>query len=257
MTRHLACEAFATIADVYAAPAACQLVPGDDDDFVRALIDQASDMLAFLSGGRMSGRCRSTLWPVFHAGSAWKDCSVGVVPYEVNEILRYGFRSLPLWGPDLEVIQVAIDGVVINPSQYKLLDGTDLVRLSGDWPLSNDLRAADGAPGTFTVTIQVGQAPDEITRQACVELVAIELAIDMAGRRVSDLPTGARSTNLQGVSVELEDRAAAIRENSSTLPRVLRFLAIHANGGRLAPQLSSPDIAEGWTFHTRTGASGS
>lgn len=256
MTRNHACEAFATTTDVYASPLACGLTPGADDAFVLALIDQASDMLAFLSGGRMSGRCRSTLWPVFREGSCWPVDASGVNAYQVNEVLRYGFRTIPLWGPKLEVIQVAIDGVVINPSQYKLVDGTDLVRLSGEWPTSNDLRLADGAPGTFTITIQVGEAPDELARQACVELVA-ELAQDELSNGDSNLPAGARSTNLQGVSVELEDRAAALRENASTLPRVLRFLAIHANGGRLPPTVESPELGEGWRFHTRTGASGS
>lgn len=253
MTRTRSCEAFATLADVYAWPAQCGLTSPTDDAFLTLLIDQASDMLAYLSGGRVTGRCRATLWPTRATDAClperrWMDY--------IPEVIEDGFRALPLWGPNLQVFSVVIDGVVVSPAQYKILDGYRLVRLTGEWPTSNDLRAADGAVGTFTVTIQTGESPDEVTRQACVELV-IELATDALTNGDSNLPAGAKSTNLQGVSVELEDRADAIRDGASMLPKVLRFLAVHAAGGRLSPTISSPGMSEGWTFHTRTGASGS
>ena len=158
MTRNHACEAFATTTDVYASPLACGLTPGPTTR-------------SCLPSSTRPATC-SPSCPGSHVGSLPQHpvASVprglvlaGVLagrqrpPGERGAPLRVPHH--PAVGPKLEVIQVAIDGVVINPSQYKLVDGTDLVRLSGEWPTSNDLRLADGAPGTFTITIQVGEAP--------------------------------------------------------------------------------------------------
>lgn len=248
--RTYACERFATLSEVYEAACSCTLTEGEDDAFVLELIDQASDMLAFLSGGRMSGRCRSTLWPLFKGSPC-----TGPYDWSTASTPELSFRTLPLWGPELDIVSVVIDGTTVNPSRYKIIDGFRLAFLDGDWPTDNNLLAADGAPGTFTVQIETGWPVDVISNRAAIELVC-EIASDyLTGE--SSLPEGTRSANLQGVSITLEDRAEALRENASTLPKTLRFLAIHAANGRTLPSLSSPDLAEGWSFHTRTGASGS
>lgn len=238
-----ACEAFATPAQFLASECACDLDAGDTD-FIEMVLEQASDMLAYLSGGKARGTCTVRVWP-FKQGSM---CGGHLESYP--QTYQYGVDGIPLRGPNTEVVGIMIDGVPLAASEWRLLNEHYLIRLGGEsWPTHNDLTAALGAEGTWTIQYRFGPPVDYLARQAAIEL-ACHLAADFTDG-ASDLPTGARSVNLQGVAVDLESRADALRDGDAGLPMVMRFLAIHAPDGRYGPAVESPELSGGWQLVTR------
>jgi hypothetical protein len=166
-----------------------------------------------------------------------------------------GLDVIPLRGPRTEVLEVVIDGVVLNPSEYGLLDNEYLFRRSGSWPSSNSLTKAPGSVGVFEVQFQFGHVPDFLSRQAAIEL-AIELTKHLGGLR-SSLPPGVTSADIQGARVQLRDIADAIREGDGNMPRVTRFLSVYAPDGRTKSSVWSPELSHGWALVESEGPAGS
>src|SRR5688572_17539265 len=84
------------------------------------LIDAATDAVAQISGGAMTGRCEMTVRPCEMGGCA---CGRG---RGCNACTIAGM-ILPGFNP--EVSEVKIDGVVLDPSEYVLVDSNMLVRV--------------------------------------------------------------------------------------------------------------------------------
>lgn len=245
MTRLYACEAFVTAEEVFDASCSCTLNPDDDTAFVEALIDQASDILVILSGFRIRGVCTVTVRPISHSwcGQPWD-------VYSPERYLRFGVETIPLRGPNTTVNAITIDGQLVAASDYSLINGLYLLRHSQLWPTSNDLTKPNGQVGTWTINYSFGDPPDHITKQACIALVC-DLATEIIGDD-NMLPQGTRSVNLQGVSVSLEDRAAAFREGVQQLEAVNRFMGIYAPLGRFTSGVYAPESDHGWTLVERS-----
>jgi hypothetical protein len=250
MTLQFACQPFVTVEDVFDDRCACALDEGEHLDLVEDVIDMASDILTIMSGGRIAGICDSTYRPVKVGGGA---CAPAAGGMSDHEYALFGQTDMiPIPGIQPQVIEVEIDGVVLNPSEYGLMNGRYLFRREGSWPASNDLLALDSADGVFSITIRSGLPPDFITRQAAIELTC-EIVSDVVGA-ATRLPRGARSANLQGVAVALSEQAEADEEETDGLARIRRFYAWHCQD---AATVWSPETNRGWELVTVSGPSGS
>lgn len=90
-------------------------------------------------------------------------CTSGCSCSRVSEV------QLPY--PIAEVTEVKVDGVVLDPSAYRVDDWRLLVRLDGeDWPRCNDLNLDDTQPGTWSVTASYGQAVPRLGQMAAGQL---------------------------------------------------------------------------------------
>lgn len=246
MSPQLACAPFATVDEVLESACACDLNDDDHGLYIEELIDDASDMLYVLSGGQFTGRCERQVWPV-------KTCTgyqYGI-PERESWIAYDSVDSIPLRGPNTEIIEVTIDGAVVSPADYGLLDGTKLFR-RGDrgWPTRNDLTLTDVDDGTFTITYKFGLEPNHVVRRATVELVC--QMVKEEPRAISRM-RGVVSANVQGVSVQIDDDDV----RSLGLPEVNRFIDSYAHNGPLPFGVYSPELSHGWRLHSVEGPSGS
>lgn len=241
----LACSDFATVTEVLEADCACELTLADDGDEIAELIGDASDMLYVLSGGRVFGQCTRQVWPV----SIGARCGPGA-DLRSSWVDWDSLDSIPLQGPNTNVIEVTIDGVALNPSEYGLLDGYKLFRRVGSWPSHNDLTLTDADEGTFTITYSFGRAPTGITRRATVALVC--QMIREEPRALSRL-RGVVSANVQGVSVELDDDEIG----RIGLPELTRFMDTYSPRGIGVLGVYSPELNHGWRLVSVSGPSGS
>lgn len=80
-------------------------------------------------------------------------------------------EQVALPSPVAEISEVRIDGVVLDPSAYRVDDWRWLVRLDGgDWPRCNDLNSDDTGEGTWSVTASYGEQVPALGQMAVGEL---------------------------------------------------------------------------------------
>lgn len=102
--------------------------------------------------------------------------------------------------PVREVVEVRLDGVVMNPSLYRVDENRKLVRTDQQpWPMCQDMAATDDKPNTWSVTITVGEDVPALGRRAVGELAA-EFAKDCAGEECQ-VPYDVTSLSRQGVNL--------------------------------------------------------
>lgn len=249
-----ACSPLLTRADFYAFNCSCGLDSTDSTDnaLVDRLIDMGSDMISILSGGRIYGRCVKTVRPRSDGGC------LPVDNYWQSSYDEFGgLDVIPLRGPQTDIISVYIDGVALPSSAYRLINDRYLLRVDGgQWPMSNDLKLAATASGTWAITYRFGYVPDKIASDAVAELVC-ELAKDAVGRK-SNLPLGLQSANIQGASVSMTDAAEALRDGHENLQAIARFLGIfNPDDHRAIIGVWSPEMGRGWELFESEGGSGS
>jgi hypothetical protein len=259
MATRFACAPFLTADQLLDGSCACSFDAADDEELIEDMIDAASDLMSIMTAGVMSGVCRRSVRPV-----AARACSVPSsygshpAPYFLpDHTTRYGgVNTVPLRGPNVNVIEVVIDGVVLNPSEYGLFDGRNLYRRNGDWPTENNLTKHSTEVGTWEITYEFGWAPDRLARLACLEL-ACELVKDDKGRP-NALPRGVTSVNVQGATANLRDRAEALREGVEQIPSLARFLSVWApDGMNTRSGVWAPELDQFWHLVEVEGPSGS
>jgi hypothetical protein len=99
------------------------------------------------------------------------------------------------------VLRVEIDGVVLDPTAYRVDNGRLLVRQDGGrWPYCQDMSKPLGAQGTWAVTVRVG-SPVPVGGQVAAGKLACELARAAAGDKGCELPQRWQTINRQGVTI--------------------------------------------------------
>ena len=243
MPPQLACSPFTTLDEVLEAACACDLTDGSFDELIEEYIADASDMLYVLSGGRVFGQCTRTVWPLRDSEfCGWPSGGESWVEWD-------GADSIPLQGPKTSVLEVTVDGVALTPSEYGLINGNKLFRLSSKrWPAHNDITLPDTEVGTFTITYSFGYPPSLSVRRAAIELVCQMIKGDSA---TPSRLRGIVSANVQGVSVTMSDDPI----DSIGLPEVSKFMDVYGNSGRPVASVWAPETNHGW--HLVTVGSGS
>jgi hypothetical protein len=188
-------------------------------------VTMATEVLWQLSGQRF-GLCEVTLRPCRN------DCAEGYGTFDqwwpgVGGSFRSGGGPRPWWfngvwanvcggcggscsctlldeallpAPTREVVEVRLDGIVMDPSLYRVDENRKLVRTDGQlWPMCQDMALDDSQPGTWSVTITVGEDVPALARRAVGELAA-EFAKDCAGEECQ-VPYDVTSLNRQGISL--------------------------------------------------------
>lgn len=150
-----------------------------------------------------------------------------------------------LAGPVYDIVQVRIDGVVVDPDTYRVDDGFRLVRLDGlVWPMTQDLNASAGLPGTFEVTYRRGQPLSAGGRRALSALM-VELFKAGCGDQTCRLPSRVTNIVREGVTYSmLDDPSALLNAGRLGIPEVDMWLAlVNPNGARTRMRVFSPDTA--------------
>lgn len=135
----------------------------------------------------------------------------------------YG-AELNLPSPVHAITEVKVDGIVLDPSAYRVDDHHRLMRLDGyTWPRTNNLLAADSQVGTWTVTAQYGTSIPDGASLAVGEL-ACEFIKAMHGEDCR-LPRTVTSLARQGVTISMPDLAAGFAKGATGLYLVDLFIA--------------------------------
>lgn len=144
--------------------------------------------------------------------------------------------------PVAEVTQVKVDGLVLDPSAYRLV-GQWLSRIDGGlcWPSCQDPSVPDTEADTFSVTFKPGRALP-IAGQIAAGLLAGEFAKACAGAECA-LPAQIASLSRQGVDVEFVDPVEAIGEGRTGIRNVDLFVqAVNPSNLRRRSTVISPDM---------------
>jgi hypothetical protein len=221
----------------------------------------ASDALWALSG-RQYGACTITTRPCRR--DIWTDVS-GLVPWTGsgsgwNPSLTNGYWT-NICGhrtscgctsveevtldpsPVSDVIEVLLDGWVIDPAAYRVDDHRLLVRIDGgSWPACQDIAAAPYEPGAFAVTYTFGLEVPPLGRRAVGEL-ACEFLRSSTGDGECRLPERVQSFTRQGVTVQMPDPEALLTGGMTGLYWVDLWLnSVNPAGLQNRATILSPDI---------------
>ena len=252
MTTTFAAHPWVTVDEFFDDPVfSCGFNATDDRDLIVELIDDASDILAHATGGRVRGQMRATFRPTRDSDV---DAACGWMP-EQTFAGRLA-NPVPLPTPNAEVLEVVVDGVTLFASDYRVVDGRWLVRTEGSWPTSNDLRLDDTEDGTWSLTVRWGEPLRGLAKRACMSLVQ-EMGAPYVGKQ-SPVAGRITSANVQGASYSFESAADALTDGVEDLTvHLQRFLGVDAASGRHGSAVLSPDDGLGWTLHVVSAPSSS
>lgn len=115
-----------------------------------------------------------------------------------------------------EVLEVWVDGALLDPSAYRLR-GRLLIRVDGEWPQRQDMdRDHESEPETFAVLYRPGRALNLMGQRALGALVR-EFLRACTGSKKCSLPASVQTLSRQGVTYDvrrdgLADGVMGIRE---------------------------------------------
>jgi hypothetical protein len=208
---------------------------------------EAASEIVFFAGGQQFDTCQVTIrpcrkecygdaWPRLSAGW-WDYGSTGPWPALINGLwynIACGFcgsncscsvvSETILPGPIREIVQVTIDGQVLDPvTDYRLDDYRKLVRLGGNqWPLCNDLNKSITETGTWSVTMITGLPLPTLGKFAVGQLFC-DILNDLVNNDCS-LPDNVTDITRQGLSFTLDDVQRAVESGFDTLKYVNKFI---------------------------------
>lgn len=229
---------------------ACHTVVESAPDFSVG-IGIATDVLFALSGRQFVGECQRTVRPcrtshrcrpyLWWGGGGWYSDgrpACGCAPDS----------RVALSGYVRGIVEVMIDGAVIDPALYRVDGHRYLTRLNDadgqarGWPTCQDLGAADDASGAFAVTYTWGRDVPLSGRAAATEL-AWEIYLACIGSNACTLPAGVTRVTRQGVTIE-KQQLLAFGQGRTGLRSVDMFLgSVNPAGLHRAPLVYNPDVS--------------
>ncbi len=141
------------------------------------------------------------------------------------------------------IVEVSLDGVVLDPTAYRVDNGNRLVRQDGEcWPYCQDMSVAAGEVGSFVVSYYPFLAPNDLFRYAAGVLAA-EYYKACSGKNCR-LPQGVSSVSRNGITMEISsglfpDGATGLRE----VDPIIRMY--NPNGLKVPPRVLSADSRRG------------
>ena len=145
--------------------------------------------------------------------------------------------------PTREVLEVRRDGLVLNPSAYRVDENRKLIRVDGGrWPSCQRMDLTDDEPGTWSVRITVGEDVPMLGRRAVAQLAA-DFARGCVGEECT-VPYNITSLSRQGVTLNFGNPN---NERVDSLVRLLGlrmvrlFLATY-NPGKLTSRGKTYDV---------------
>lgn len=187
----------------------------------------------------MSGAGNPWMIPYIGTGGVWRNCTCG------GACSCRATCEAHLSGPVAAIDEVMIDGVVIDPSGYRLDNGSILVRTDGDcWPECQNLNVADTEDDTWSVTYRPGEALPASAAIAAAKL-ACEFAKACVGGEGCALPEQLVSLSRNGVEVQVADPQLLLDAGLTGVQEADLFIRAY-NPGRLKsrPFVLSPDVRQ-------------
>lgn len=238
---------------------ACGCPENAPQDVMDLAIESASEILFKLTGQQYPGECEATLRPCGNSGRSvpfgW---GYPWIPLKLDGVwLNTGgcgcamdycgcssYPALNLGRDDVQSVdEVIIDGVVLDPGDYRLDENRFLVRVVGSrWPCCQYLALPLDEHGTWGVTITYGwPIPADLRRAAAVLASEYVKACTSAGD--CRLPMRAQTVARQGVTLQLFDPLETLNQGRTGLWEVDLAVTAH-NPHRLTRQASvwSPEI---------------
>lgn len=196
----------------------CDLPESSNPDTLVPVLEMAaasaSQLLFELSGRQFSGICQKTVRPCRTGCTCnWQILSRGHVvapewrgdawwcegtPCGCSSVSRVKLSGYPV----RDIVEVLIDGVSVDPGEYRLDERRFLIRMNGArWPACQDMSVANDEAGAFVVTYTHGQSPPRMGRDAAAQL-ACEIWKSCANVDGCALPAGARRITRQGITID-------------------------------------------------------
>jgi hypothetical protein len=138
-----------------------------------------------------------------------------------------------------EIVSIRVAGGTLNPSAYRVDNGTKLVRQDGGlWPVCQDFNLPPGADAAFTVTYYPNLAPNDLLNYAA-GVLATEYYKACSGKQCR-LPTGV--TNITRTGLTMEVPSGLFPGGATGLREVDPIIRIYnPNGLKMQPRVMSPD----------------
>lgn len=238
----------------------------------------ASEILFELSGRLYSGRCEKTVRP------CRTNCGCGIQVLSRGHVIAPWTWMGDSWGcdddpcgcaplsrvllsgyPVREVIEVKIDGDVVDPDTYRLDNFRWLTRVRNpadpgtalSWPSCQLMDLPDTEDSTFSVTYAYGQDAPLIGQQAASALACQLYQACAGGVGECQIPANAVRVTRQGVTIDKNATVAWFYGKNGTsgwatgIPSVDAFLNSFTTGGmRQRPRTWSPDA---WRYAKAVG----
>lgn len=220
----------------------------------------ASQLLFELSGRRFSGLCERMLRPCRQGCGCWLPASWGLPggaswgwdgalwrSASNGRALECGCgctQRVRLPYPARSIGRVRIAGGIVDPASYRIDEQRWLVRLAGwgGWPLCQDMSLADGAPGTFDVTVTYG-APPPVSGVEAARALACELyKLTHPAAGECKLPTGVTQIIRQGVTITKQAQKVWTDGQTGIIPVDAFLAAYNPKGRRRRGRVWSPDV---------------
>ena len=226
----------------------------------------ACELLYLLSGSQYPGQCEQTFRPCGEricAGpwNRWEDSQRWGCGCHVMD-------RIPLAGKATEIVEVTLDGEIVDPATYALSEGMWLDRVNDPadpdtplyWPSCEDRRKPLGEEGTFGITYRYGSPPPVAGMLAAKELgCAVYTSCVSSDPAECILPAGITQIDRQGLTIRLNGFSAwGLTDGKwqTGMPLVDAFLnAVNPKNVRKGKaQVWSPDL---WKYPRPVGVSGS
>lgn len=240
------CSSWAEIAEL---PEGCPCVSetsGDEGTPSEAtlleLLAEATDILWAILGRPNIGICEAIIHPETR----------GICGYPITR--RHGLRTtgqgylgsavLLDRVPVNDVLEVIIDGEVVDPTTYELHDGQWLVRDPGSWP-------PGGGPATdlaFRITYTYGIEVPPLVRDATIEIANYLWSRHCGNTGGNTIPEAVDSLGTQGMQYRFRrgntENAAAVQQALPSLTAVgLARSSYNPTGQNQQTYIYSPDLA--------------
>jgi hypothetical protein len=177
-----------------------------------------------------------TVWAPFIRDGQWFNCGcMGPCSCDAR-------CSVWLPGPVAAINEVNVDGIVIDPSLYRVDNRSRLVGVDGQcWPKCQDMDLTSPGQGTFEVTYQRG-TPVPAAGQYAAGLLACELLKSCIGAACA-LPNNVASLTRQGVQIEMVDPTDELNIGLTGIREVDMFIrAVNPQALQRRPRVLSPDV---------------
>lgn len=185
----------------------------------------------------MDGNVSGNFWmqPFIGAGGVWRNCVCGSV------CKCRPTHEVWLPGPIASIESVTVDGIVLDPSAYRVDNQHSLVRIDGEpWPECQDMDADEAAENTFFVIYQRGRAVP-VGGQIAAGILACEFAKSCTSG--CQLPGNLSSLSRQGVEVQIVDPTDVLQNGLTGLHDVDLWLrAVNPYRRPARSRVYSPDL---------------
>lgn len=242
-----------------------------DPLLAQQLADAANDVVYGATARQFKGVCTDTIRPTRIGCSCW-----GAGGISAGVPISWGFwAGLNMWAggygwgyndypvpqgcgylseyalsyPVSQILQIKVDGSVLDPSTYRVDEERMLVRLPNSdgtnpgWPLCQNMQLPDTQPGTWSVNFTYGIAPPSACLLAAKQL-ACQLGLAFVGAPCA-LPTGTTKVTRAGITIERGLLADWTKGGSTGLALVdAAIRAYNPNQLMMQSSVYSPDVPD-------------